>query len=228
MFNNLLEETIIGFTTDAVEYSDNMLEYVLNVAANGITQAIPTGWRQLGKVYSQQKYAKSSQYGKRFIQNIADALPLTRMLLGKFNFILDQKLDPYTGEYVKRHDASYGGIALIELLNLFSPMKITYRSSDKYELEAKLAGSPVSAGTARFSYQGETIPLDKEDKIEYQKYRATYIKTNLQKLIDSTTYKSASKTDKKKLLERLYARASEYAKTTFISKNPNSARWKTK
>lgn len=195
----------------------------MNLLSNGITQFIPTSLKQFSKTFEQVKYKKSSRIDTRFLQNVIDATPLIRSLFGKTGWAFVEKVDPYTGENVKRHDAGFGAIAFIELLNFISPIKMTYRKEDKYELEAKLAGSPISLGTGRFSHNGTEYNLDGKELQIYQKYRATYINTNIKKLIDSTAYQKASREDKKKLLKKMYSKASDYAKKTYLK---NRARYK--
>lgn len=66
----IFEDTIFGWVTDAIRYSDNELEYLINVMSNGITQYIPTVLKQTDKMFNQHKALKSSKMGKRFIENL--------------------------------------------------------------------------------------------------------------------------------------------------------------
>ena len=211
-----LEDTPLNFLSDAIEYSDNVTEWFANIASNLITQYIPNVIKQTTKVFDHTKKMKSSDSWLRILENTADALPFVRNLL-------QNKIDPYTGETVKRGDAGYFGTMVTEFLYLISGAKIVYRNTTSIEAETKRLNVESSGASGRFSYKGKTYNLKKDynqaELTEFKIYRGKYINDKLNKLLQSTSYKRATDKKKKELIKEVYNKASEYAKITWIKNN---------
>ena len=211
-----MEDTILSFTTDAIEFSDNFGEYILNVTSNLITQYIPNAYKALGRIFDQTKAQKSTSPLKRFYENIVDAIP------GLRNILLEPKINAYTGKPEKRYDLPGWVIAIAELSALAIPVKWTYRKESAGEAEAKRVEATTTGASGKFKYRGDEIKLTGKELTEFKIYRAEYIKEKLNDLINTSAYKKANDEKKKNLIKNLYSKASDYAKKIWLSNNSKS------
>ena len=219
MAEALLEDGIAEPLTDAIKYSDDPLEFMLNTFSNFATQLIPTVLKKVNAIFSQNKKVKSTSPFKRAWENIADAIPIIRDLF------LPNKIDPYTGEVAKKHDSSYLGIMIVEAISLFSPIKIVYRNPNSLKNQVTAIGAQTTQATGRITVNNKQYQLPRKQLEQYQKYRAEYINKNLTKLINSSIYKKSSNEDKKKLIKALYTRATERTKSWFLKNNKLQTSW---
>ena len=215
----LLEDGIAEPLTDAIKYSDDPLEFMLNTLSNFGTQLIPTVIKKVNAIFSQSKKNKSTSPFKRAWENIADATPILR------DIVLSDKIDPYTGKVAKKHDLSYIGIMLVEAISLFSPIKMVYRNPNSIKREATSVGAQATQATGRITINNKQYQLPRKQLEQYQRYRAEYINKNLTKLINSSVYKKLSNEEKKKLIKALYTKATENTKSWFLRNNKLQASW---
>lgn len=215
----LLEDGIAEPLTDAIKYSDDPLEFMLNTLSNFGTQLIPTVIKKVNAIFSQSKKNKSTSPFKRAWENIADATPILR------DIVLSNKIDPYTGEVAKKHDLSYIGIMIVEAISLFSPIKIVYRNPNSIKHEAASVDAQATQATGRITVNKKQYQLPRKQLEQYQRYRAEYINKNLTKLINSSIYKKSTNEDKKKLIKALYTKATESTKSWFLKNNKLQDSW---
>lgn len=211
--NGVMEDTILSFTTDAIEYSDNFGEYLLNVTSQLFTQFVPNVVRSVGRVFDQNKSQKSSNAFTHMWQNIVDAIPGIRWLF------LQEKVDPYTGDAVKRYDMSAFGVAIAEIFAIISPVRWSFRTDSLAQKEAKRLETTTANPSGKFSWRGKTYKLKGDALTVYRKLRADYIEENLALLINKPGYKTATDKQKKKMIEKLYSKAGTYAKTEWVNLN---------
>ena len=215
----LLEDGIAEPLTDAIKYSDDPLEFMLNTLSNFGTQLIPTVIKKVNAIFSQSKKNKSTSPFKRAWENIADATPILR------DIVLSNKIDPYTGEVAKKHDLSYIGVMIVEAISLFSPIKIVYRNPNSIKQEAASVDAQATQATGRITVNKKQYQLPRKQLEQYQRYRAEYINKNLTKLINSSIYKKSTNEDKKKLIKALYTKATENTKSWFLKNNKLQDSW---
>lgn len=215
----LLEDGIAEPLTDAIKYSDDPLEFMLNTLSNFGTQLIPTVLKKVNAIFSQSKKNKSTSPFKRAWENIADATPILR------DIVLSNKIDPYTGKVAKKHDLSYVGVMIVEAISLFSPIKIVYRNPKSIKHEAASVDAQATQATGRITVNKKQYQLPRKQLEQYQRYRAEYINKNLTKLINSSIYKKSTNEDKKKLIKALYTKATENTKSWFLKNNKLQDSW---
>ena len=66
--------------------------------------------------------------------------------------------------------------------------------------------------TGRFKYGGKDVVLKGSELTEFKRFRAEYINSKLDNLVKSAAYTRANDKTKKKLIEKLYTKATNYAK----------------
>lgn len=200
----LYDQTLLGNFSNLLQYNDSLDGMLGSLVANYLTQYIPTLVRNISRVVDPSTKQKSSNFFLKTLQSIIDGTP--------FRFLLPNKIDPYTGDPVKRFATGRIG----ELIHIFNPVRVSINDASDVERESIENDARTSGSSGKFKVDGEEYELKGHELAQFRIWRAQYIRQYTEELIATSTYKNADTETKKKMLKSIQSKATEYAKQQYL------------
>lgn len=204
--------TLLGTFDDILRYNDNVGDVVASAWGTYLLQYVPALFKSIARVID----PSLKKTGSKWYYRLAAALP-------GFTYLVPNRVDPYTGEYVNDD----GTHRWLNLMQIVLPTRIIKESTNYLELEAIRLGTTTTGPSGRLQYNDDVIVLTGKDKEQYEQRRGAYVRSLGNKMVSSKEYldapdelsketkKATGKRDRKDMLEWVYSKASKYAKIEY-------------
>lgn len=204
--------TLLGTFDDILRYNDNVGDVVASAWGTYLLQYVPALFKSIARVID----PSLKKTGSKWYYRLAAALP-------GFTYLVPNRVDPYTGEYVNDD----GTHRWLNLMQIVLPTRIIKESTNYLELEAIRLGTTTTGPSGRLQYNDDVIVLTGRDKEHYEQRRGAYVRSLGNKMVSSKEYldapdelsketkKATGKRDRKDMLEWVYSKASKYAKIEY-------------
>jgi hypothetical protein len=204
--------TLLGTFDDILRYNDNVGDVVASAWGTYLLQYVPALFKSIARVID----PSLKKTGSKWYYRLAAALP-------GFTYLVPNRVDPYTGEYVNDD----GTHRWLNLMQIVLPTRIIKESTNYLELEAIRLGTTTTGPSGRLQYNDDEIVLTGKDKEQYEQRRGAYVRSLGNKMVSSKEYldapdelpketkKATGKRDRKDMLEWVYSKASKYAKIEY-------------
>ena len=204
--------TLLGTFDDILRYNDNVGDVVASAWGTYLLQYVPALFKSIARVID----PSLKKTGSKWYYRLAAALP-------GFTYLVPNRVDPYTGEYVNDD----GTHRWLNLMQIVLPTRIIKESTNYLELEAIRLGTTTTGPSGRLQYNDDVIVLTGNEKEQYEQRRGAYVRSLGNKMVSSKEYleapdelsketkKLTGKRDRKDMLEWVYSKASKYAKIEY-------------
>lgn len=204
--------TLLGTFDDILRYNDNVGDVVASAWGTYLLQYVPALFKSIARVID----PSLKKTGSKWYYRLAAALP-------GFTYLVPNRVDPYTGEYVNDD----GTHRWLNLMQIVLPTRIIKESTNYLELEAIRLGSTTTGPSGKLKFNDDEIKLTGKDKEQYEQRRGAYVRSLGNKMVSSKEYldapdelpketkKATGKRDRKDMLEWVYSKASKYAKIEY-------------
>lgn len=205
--------TLLGTFDDILRYNDNVADVAASAWGTYLLQYVPALFKSVARVID----PSLKKTGSKWYYRLAAALP-------GFTYLVPNRVDPYTGEYVNDD----GTHRWLNLMQIVLPTRIIKESTNYLELEAIRLGTTTTGPSGRLQYNDDdVIVLTGKDKEQYEQRRGAYVRSIGNKMVSSKEYldapdelsketkKATGKRDRKDMLEWVYSKASKYAKIEY-------------
>lgn len=204
--------TLLGTFDDILRYNDNVADVAASAWGTYLLQYVPALFKSIARVID----PSLKKTGSKWYYRLAAALP-------GFTYLVPNRVDPYTGEYVNDD----GTHRWLNLMQIVLPTRIIKESTNYLELEAIRLGTTTTGPSGRLQYNDDVVVLTGEDKEQYEQRRGAYVRSLGNKMVSSKEYldapdelsketkKATGKRDRKDMLEWVYSKASKYAKIEY-------------
>lgn len=204
--------TLLGTFDDILRYNDNVADVAASAWGTYLLQYVPAIFKSVARVID----PSLKKTGSTWYYRLAAALP-------GFTYLVPNRVDPYTGEYVNDD----GTHRWLNLMQIVLPTRIIKESTNYLELEAIRLGTTTTGPSGRLQYNDDVIVLTGKDKEQYEQRRGAYVRSLGNKMVSSKEYldapdelsketkKATGKRDRKDMLEWVYSKASKYAKIEY-------------
>lgn len=204
--------TLLGTFDDILRYNDNVADVVASAWGTYLLQYVPALFKSIARVID----PSLKKTGSKWYYRLAAALP-------GFTYLVPNRVDPYTGEYVNDD----GTHRWLNLMQIVLPTRIIKESTNYLELEAIRLGTTTTGPSGRLQYNDDVIVLTGKEKEQYEQRRGAYVRSLGNKMVSSKEYleapdelsketkKATGKRDRKDMLEWVYSKASKYAKIEY-------------
>lgn len=204
--------TLLGTFDDILRYNDNVADVAASAWGTYLLQYVPALFKSVARVID----PSLKKTGSKWYYRLAAALP-------GFTYLVPNRVDPYTGEYVNDD----GTHRWLNLMQIVLPTRIIKESTNYLELEAIRLGTTTTGPSGRLQYNDDVIVLTGRDKEQYEQRRGAYVRSLGNKMVSSKEYldapdelsketkKATGKRDRKDMLEWVYSKASKYAKIEY-------------
>lgn len=204
--------TLLGTFDDILRYNDNVADVAASAWGTYLLQYVPALFKSVARVID----PSLKKTGSKWYYRLAAALP-------GFTYLVPNRVDPYTGEYVNDD----GTHRWLNLMQIVLPTRIIKESTNYLELEAIRLGTTTTGPSGRLQYNDDVIVLAGKDKEQYEQRRGAYVRSLGNKMVSSKEYldapdelsketkKATGKRDRKDMLEWVYSKASKYAKIEY-------------
>lgn len=215
--NSIYDETLLGNLNNIIQYNSSLKDILGDIAENYIAQYIPSLVRSMSRVIDPYTKSKSTNNILRFLQDMIDATP--------FRIFLANKIDPYTGEAIKRF--TYG--SWIEIADVFSPIRIIKSNDSELEKLAKSLNTETTGFTGTFTINGEKLSVDPQTKEPLARFRANYVSSQMSLITDNkqavtierngkmftTKWDNLTDDEKTKVLKSVYSKSTDVTKIQY-------------
>lgn len=204
--------TLLGTFDDILRYNDNVGDVVASAWGTYLLQYVPALFKSIARVID----PSLKKTGSKWYYRLAAALP-------GFTYLVPNRVDPYTGEYVNDD----GTHRWLNLMQIVLPTRIIKESTNYLELEAIRLGSTTTGPSGKLKFNDDEIKLTGKEKEHYEQRRGAYVRSLGNKMVSSKEYleapdelstmtkKATGKRDRKDMLEWVYSKASKYAKIEY-------------
>ena len=204
--------TLLGTFDDILRYNDNVGDVVASAWGTYLLQYVPALFKSIARVID----PSLKKTGSKWYYRLAAALP-------GFTYLVPNRVDPYTGEYVNDD----GTHRWLNLMQIVLPTRIIKESTNYLELEAIRLGTTTTGPSGKLQFNDDVIVLTGKEKEQYEQRRGAYVRSLGNKMVSSKEYLDASdelsketkkatgKRDRKDMLEWVYSKASKYAKIEY-------------
>lgn len=204
--------TLLGTFDDILRYNDNVGDVVASAWGTYLLQYVPALFKSIARVID----PSLKKTGSKWYYRLAAALP-------GFTYLVPNRVDPYTGEYVNDD----GTHRWLNLMQIVLPARIIKESTNYLELEAIRLGTTTTGPSGRLQYNDDVVVLTGKEKEQYEQRRGAYVRSLGNKMVSSKEYldapdelsketkKATGKRDRKDMLEWVYSKASKYAKIEY-------------
>lgn len=222
-----IDSSILSTIDSAITYSDGLLDLFGNQLINTTQQYIPAISKNIIKSTYNAKKDKSGNWGMRFLKTLG-----SNSLV--FNWLVPNKINPYTGETVKYYEGGW----FEQLLGTISPISMRYEPKSELQREAEKLNSKTSGASGSYTINGKNYKTSDKEKEKLAKFRANYINKEFEKISNgttkvtikdsktgkfkTTTYDRLTEEQKAKVLENLYSKASEITKIYYWISSGNT------
>ena len=213
--STLYDNTLLGNVENIFAYG-SLENWASNASISWIGQYIPAIVKLVTKTIDPRKKDKSGNYWTKLTRTLGSYLPGVSTLV-------PSKIDPYTGQEVYNAGTSNW---LLNFIAGVSPLDIDLVNNYKtnLQLEAERLGVETTGLSGKFTINGSDFVVS--DKEKYSKYRANYINTQYQKILNgqkvtveddngkriTTTYDKLTDKQKEKVIKSIYTDASNKTK----------------
>lgn len=204
--------TLLGTFDDILRYNDNVADVAASAWGTYLLQYVPALFKSVARVID----PSLKKTGSKWYYRLAAALP-------GFTYLVPNRVDPYTGEYVNDD----GTHRWLNLMQIVLPTRIIKESTNYLELEAIRLGTTTTGPSGKLQFNDDAIVLTGKDKEQYEQRRGAYVRSLGNKMVSSKEYleapdelsketkKATGKRDRKDMLEWVYSKASKYAKIEY-------------
>ena len=204
--------TLLGTFDDILRYNDNVADVAASAWGTYLLQYVPALFKSVARVID----PSLKKTGSKWYYRLAAALP-------GFTYLVPNRVDPYTGEYVNDD----GTHRWLNLMQIVLPTRIIKESTNYLELEAIRLGTTTTGPSGKLQFNDDVIVLTGRDKEQYEQRRGAYVRSLGNKMVSSKEYldapdelsketkKATGKRDRKDMLEWVYSKASKYAKIEY-------------
>ncbi len=204
--------TLLGTFDDILRYNDNVGDVVASAWGTYLLQYVPALFKSVARVID----PSLKKTGSKWYYRLAAALP-------GFTYLVPNRVDPYTGEYVNDD----GTHRWLNLMQIVLPTRIIKESTNYLELEAIRLGTTTTGPSGKLQFNDDVIVLTGKEKEQYEQRRGAYVRSIGNKMVSSKEYldapdelsketkKLTGKRDRKDMLEWVYSKASKYAKIEY-------------
>lgn len=222
-----VDSSILSTIDSAITYSDDLLDFFGNQLINTTQQYIPAISKNIIKSTYNAKKDKSGNWGMRFLKTLG-----SNSLV--FNWLVPNKINPYTGEAVKYYEGGW----FEQLLGTISPISMRYEPKSELQREAEKLNSRTTGLSGNYTINGKDYKATNKEKEKLAKFRANYINKEFEKISNgttkvtikdsktgkfkTTTYDRLTEEQKAKVLENLYSKASEITKIYYWISSGNT------
>ena len=227
-FNVIADATILSTLDSAMTYSDGLWDYFKNLPTNLLSQYQPAITKQINKIaWNRKKDKSSSNYGMKLVKSLA-----ANSLI--FSWLLPDKINPYTGKPEKYYDTGRWEA----LFDVVLPVGLRFVAKSDFEKEAERVGAPTTGMSGSFTINGTDITLKGNAKEKYARYKADYLYTQFNRIINgdefvtikdnttnkykTTTYENLTDAEKQRVLKNMYTNATEVTKIQYWLDQGNS------
>ena len=214
----LADQTLLNVVESALSYSNSLADYLENQTINTLQSFIPAITKNISKIWGNKKDKSGGFIDKLWKTTLSNTM--------FFNYLVADKVNPYTGEPEKYYES---GI-LEGIFNLISP--IGYRVDVKSELEreAERLGATTTGISASYTINGTSFSASGKTKQNLGKFRAEYLTEQYDKIVSgkqlvtvkqddgtyvTTTYNRLTDEQKANVLQNLYSKASDITKIKY-------------
>ena len=203
--NALFDATFIGELINSFGGNKEPVDIISNTFASFVTQFIPSFIRRAAQVID--PYQKDTSGNWKFVKRIIQAIPGASLLL-------DNKVDPYTGEDMTRYTNNNNPwlSRFLAIFNAIYPMQTKYMGESKVETESETVDAATTGPSSTYTIDGVTYKLSSKQYKDYQKLRAQLYSQYANELINTDRYKKMSMENKRKALKSLQNRATTEAR----------------
>lgn len=204
--------TLLGTFDDILRYNDNVADVAASAWGTYLLQYVPALFKSVARVID----PSLKKTGSKWYYRLAAALP-------GFTYLVPNRVDPYTGEYVNDD----GTHRWLNLMQIVLPTRIIKESTNYLELEAIRLGTTTTGPSGKLQFNDDVIVLTGKEKEQYEQRRGAYVRSIGNKMVSSKEYldapdellketkKATGKRDRKDMLEWVYSKASKYAKIEY-------------
>lgn len=204
--------TLLGTFDDILRYNDNVADVAASAWGTYLLQYVPALFKSIARVID----PSLKKTGSKWYYRLAAALP-------GFTYLVPNRVDPYTGEYVNDD----GTHRWLNLMQIVLPTRIIKESTNYLELEAIRLGTTTTGPSGKLQFNDDEIKLTGKEKEHYEQRRGAYVRSLGNKMVSSKEYldapdelsketkKLTGKRDRKDMLEWVYSKASKYAKIEY-------------
>ena len=203
--NALFDATFIGELINSFGGNKEPVDIISNTFASFVTQFIPSFIRRAAQVID--PYQKDTSGNWKFVKRIIQAIPGASLLL-------DNKVDPYTGEDMTRYTNNNNPwlSRFLAIFNAIYPMQTKYIGESEVETESEAVDAATTGPSSTYTIDGVTYKLSSKQYKDYQKLRAQLYSQYANELINTDRYKKMSMENKRKALKSLQNRATTEAR----------------
>jgi hypothetical protein len=227
IFQILADASILSTFDSALSYSDGLWNYLKNQSINIATQYQPAFTKAISKVIHNKKKDKGSRYGEKLLNSL-----LANSMM--FNFMVPNKINPYTGKPEKYYDTGW----IEALTDTILPIGLRIVNMTDFEKEARRLNATTTGMSGNFEINDVKYSLTGKTKQKYAAYKAQYINTRFDDIISgrekvtvkdentgkykTTTYDKLNDKEKEKVLKNLYTTSTTITKIQYWLDKGNS------
>lgn len=218
IFSVIADQTLLNVVESALTYSNSLTDYLENQTINTLQSFIPAITKNIAKVWGNKKDKSGNFIDKLWKTTLSNTM--------FFNFLVADKINPYTGEPEKYYES---GI-LEGIYNLLSPIAVRVDVMSNFEREATRLGATTTGTSGNFTINGTDYSASGKLKEQLGVFRADYINNEFDKIVNgrqtvtvededgnyiTTTYDKLTDKQKTNVIKRLYTKASEVTKIQY-------------
>lgn len=227
MFTIFADATILSTLDSALSYSNGAWDYFKNQSVNIIAQYQPAITKAMSKIIHNTKKDKSGTWSEKLIKTLG-----ANSLL--FNYLVPNKINPYTGEPEKYYDTGW----FEGLFDVVLPVGLRVDGRSAFEKEAEAMGAETTGMSGSFTINDTDYKLTGKDKEKYAKYKAQYINKRFESIVSgkekvtikdektgkykTVKYESLNKDEKQRVLKNLYTTGTTVTKIQYWLDKGNS------
>lgn len=203
--NALLDATVIGEIMSQFGQGKTGTEWVGATFSSFVTQFVPTVLKRATQLIDPGKKNYSGNF--EILKRIGATIP-------GLSFLVDDKIDPYTGEILVQHtDTNNQWLSrFLVLLNAASPLKISYTDSSDVEEESKAVDAATTGPSRTIKVNNKEYTLTDKQYEEYKVLRAKLYSQYASDLIKTEAYKKLSIEKRQAKLKQLQEKATMAAR----------------
>ena len=203
--NALFDATFIGELINSFGGNKEPVDIISNTFASFVTQFIPSFIRRAAQVIDPHQKDTSGDW--KFVKRIIQAIPGASLLL-------DNKIDPYTGEDLTRYTNNNNPwlSRALAIFNAIFPLQTKYLEESEIETESEAVDAATTGPARTYTIDGVTYKLSNEQYNDYRRLRAQLYSQYANELINTDRYKRMSIENKRSALKSLQNRATQDAR----------------
>ena len=226
-FNIFADATILSTLDSALSYSDGVWDYLKNQSVTIVGQYQPAITKAISKLVNNSKKDKSGEWGVKLLKTLG-----ANSLI--FNYLVPDKINPYTGEPEKYYDTGW----FEGLFDVTLPIGVRVDARTDFEKEAARLKAETSGLSGKFTINDVDYTLTSKTKQKYAIYKAQYINNSFDNIVignekitvkdektgkyKTTTYDKLTDEEKQKVLKNLYSTGTNITKIQYWLDQGNS------